>query len=143
RDQGRVPAEQEDRSPVAAHHGYGLEVTEAAMTSRPSVNAALLLLMPLLFAGRGAAAQPGAGRSVVGECVGDDGTIFRREAPEKPWHLVKHGEALHAGDLLLGLPGAILASRDASVRLAFAGDLSNTTALSIIESAVVLHASKG
>ena len=103
--------------------------------------AALLLLVPLLCAGRGATEQP-AGRAAVGKCVSADATIFRREAPDKPWQVVKQGEALHGGDLLLGLPGAALDSRDGSIRLTFACDLGHGTPLPVVETAVLLHADK-
>jgi hypothetical protein len=116
------------------------------MTSHNSLKAALLVLMPLLCAGRGATEQPRTGRPAdrveVGKCVSGDATLFRREAPDKPWHVVKQGETLHAGDLLLGLPGAVLDSRDGSVRLTFAGDLGHGTPLPIVETAVLLHANK-
>jgi hypothetical protein len=116
------------------------------MPVRTTEKAALLVLALLVCAGRGATEErevgPAAGRVEVGKCISADGTIFRREAPEEPWHIVKQGEALHAGELLLGLPGAVIDSHDGSVQLTFRGNLRQSAAVPIIESAVLLHASK-
>jgi hypothetical protein len=78
----------------------------------------------------------------VAKCLSETGTIFRREAPGKPWLAVAKDEELHSGDLLLGLPGAALASKNGKVRLAFRPDLSARSPLPIIETAVVLHPSE-
>jgi hypothetical protein len=116
------------------------------MASLNSLKAALLIFIPFLCAGRGASEQPGAGekagRVAVGKCVSDSGTLFRRETPDKPWQVVKKGEILHGGDLLLGLPGAVVDALDASGRLNFAGDLGHGTPGPMLETAVILHASK-
>jgi hypothetical protein len=113
------------------------------MTSRNAPEAVLLVLTTLLFASRGVTEQSGADRVAAAKCISGDGTLLRREAPDKPWHMVKQGETLHAGDLLLGLPGAVLDARDGSVRLTFVGDLGHGTELPIVETAVTLRASSG
>jgi hypothetical protein len=116
------------------------------MPVHTSEKVALLVLALLFCGGRGATeergAGPPAGRVAVGKCISADGTIFRREAPDKPWQIIKQGEGLHEGDLLLGLPGAVIESRDGSVQLTFRGNLRQSAAVPIIESAVLLHASK-
>jgi hypothetical protein len=64
---------------------------------------------------------------------------LRREAPGKPWQIVAKDAELHAGDLLLGLPGASLRSKNGKVRLAFRPDMSGHAPLPILETALVLH----
>lgn len=98
-----------------------------------------------LLAGAASAEQAGASadRAVVGKSASQAGMLFRREAEQKPWQVVKEGEALHSGDLLLGLPGAALDSADGAVRLTFRPDLSASSPLPIIETAVILQTPKG
>lgn len=86
-----------------------------------------------------AAAEQG---TEVAKCVSATGTIWRREAEGKPWQAVKQGEALHSGDLLIGLAGATLDSRNGAVRLTFPANLSGTAPLPIVESAIVLREGK-
>lgn len=104
---------------------------------------ALLTALPA----RGLADEPrtGApgGRAVVAKCVTATGSILRREAEGKPWQLVKEGEDLCAGDLLLGLPGAALDSANGAVRLTFRADLAGASPLPIVETALVLQEGKG
>lgn len=83
-----------------------------------------------------------AGRVAVAKCVSPTGFIIRRDTPGKPWQTVAQDEAIHAGDMLIGLPGATLQSDDGKVRLDFRPDLSGKAPLPIIETAVVLHESK-
>jgi hypothetical protein len=71
--------------------------------------------------------------------VSETGTIIRRQAAGKPWQVVAKNEALHAGDLLIGLPGARLVSSNGKVRLNFRPDLTGTAPLPIIETAIILH----
>jgi hypothetical protein len=76
---------------------------------------------------------------VPAKCVTDTGSILRREAPGKEWHLVGKGEDLPAGNLLLGLPGAVIESADAAVRLTMDSDLSGTSPYPVVENAVILR----
>jgi hypothetical protein len=82
------------------------------------------------------------GRPGVAVCLSDTGTILRREAPGKPWQVVAKDEAIHGGDLLLGLPGAVMQSKNGKVRLTFRSDLTGQAPLPIIETAVIVHDSK-
>jgi hypothetical protein len=83
-----------------------------------------------------------AGRAAVAKGLSETGMIIRREAPGKPWQAVAKDEAIHAGDMLIGLPGASLQSNDGKVRLGFRPNLTGKAPLPIIETAVVLHESK-
>ena len=99
------------------------------------------LVLAALGAGRGGADEP-AQRTAVAKCVTPTGSILRREAPDKPWQLVKEGETLYSGDLLLGMSGAALDGRDGAVRLTFVSDPTGSSPLPILETAVVLGNSK-
>jgi hypothetical protein len=81
-------------------------------------------------------------RPGVAKCVSETGTIIRREAMGKPWQVVAKNEALHAGDLVIGLPGAAVQSNDGKASLAFRPDLTGQEPLPIIETAVIFHESK-
>src|SRR5215471_3178682 len=83
-----------------------------------------------------------AGRDSVAVCLSDTGTILRREAPGKPWQIVAKDAELYNGDLLLGLPGASLKSKNGKVRLAFRPDMTGHAPLPILETTVVLHETK-
>jgi hypothetical protein len=82
-------------------------------------------------------------RKPAGTCASADATIVRREAPDKPWQVVKHGEQLFTGDLLVGMPGAAIDSADGAVRLALLSDPDKKSPYPILEAAVVLHQSAG
>lgn len=94
-------------------------------------------LASLFTAGNTPAGQPGATEAAA-RCVTPSGSILRRERPDQPWVLVKEGEALPAGNLLIGLPGAALESADGKVRLSFHTDLSGNSPNPIIETAILL-----
>jgi hypothetical protein len=92
-----------------------------------------------------AASETGGGReagAAVAVCQSEPGTVMRREAAEKPWQIVSKDEKIHSGDLLIGLPGAVLQSKNGKVRLAFRPDLTGQAPLPIIETAVILNESK-
>ncbi len=82
-------------------------------------------------------------RKPAGTCASEDGTIVRREAPDKPWQVVKQGEQLFTGDLLVGLPGALIDSADGAVRLALLSDPDKQSPYPVLEAAVVLRQSAG
>jgi hypothetical protein len=82
-------------------------------------------------------------RKPAGTCAGEDGSIVRREAPGKPWQLVKHGEQLFTGDLLVGMPGALIDSADKAIRLTLLSDPDKQSPYPVLEAAVVLHQSAG
>src|SRR5262249_4784778 len=88
--------------------------------------------------------QPGkqAERAGVAKSLSETGSIIRREAGGNTWKAVAKDESLHAGDLLIGLPGAALQSNDGKVRVTFRPDLTGKAPLPIIETAITLDESK-
>src|SRR6202011_1569349 len=54
------------------------------------------------------------------------------------WQIVSSKEKLHAGDFLVGLPGAMLESREGTIRLDFLADLDRLSPYPIRECAVQL-----
>ena len=100
------------------------------------------ILISPLACGRVVADDAAKANGAVAKSVTETGSIIRREAVGKPWQVVAKDEAVRAGDLLIGLPGAALESSDGKVRLAFRPDLSGHAPLPIIETAVVLHQTK-
>jgi hypothetical protein len=95
---------------------------------------ALLALVPALLAD-----EPKPERVAVAKAVTETGTILRREAPGKDWQIVKKGEELFTGDLLIGLPWGALESIDGAYRLTFHAEYSKKAPFPILESAVVLR----
>jgi hypothetical protein len=110
--------------------------------SRTLGPAALLLVLGLAA---GAAADeprsptPSKERGDAGKSVSPDASLFRREAPDKPWQFVKEGETLSSNDLLLGGYRSALESKNGAVRLDYLTDFSGTSPFPVIETAVVLH----
>ncbi len=96
----------------------------------------LSLVAAVALAGPGSAAER---RAEAGKCLAEDVTLVRREAPDKPWQVVQKDEKLMSGDLLIGLPGAEVASKNNGVRLTFLTDLDGKSPFPVVESAVVLH----
>lgn len=95
---------------------------------------------------RPAAAKVEAGdeRGGAGKSVSPTATILRRKGPiGEPWQVVRQNDAVHAGELLLGLPGAVLDSANGAVRLSMRSDLSGVSPFPVVENAVVLHDDKG
>src|SRR5262249_31800215 len=116
----------------------------AILRTAPRIGALLLMA----YAGWLAAGERAVGdepaktaNGAVAKSLSETGSIIRREAPGKAWQVVAKDEALRAGDLLIGLPGAALQSNNGKVRLGFRPDLSGKAPLPIIETAVVLHES--
>ena len=105
--------------------------------SRPRIGPAALAAAGLLLLA--APARAADEKPAVARSASADGTLLRREAPGKPWQMVKQGADLHAGELLLGMYGAALETPDGSVRLTFLSDPTNTSPFPIVETAVVLH----
>ena len=77
----------------------------------------------------------------VAVCVTQKGSILSRDKPGIKWQLVDQKEALKAGDLLIGLPGAKLESGDKAVSLSFLTDFGNSP-FPVAECGVILHESK-
>jgi hypothetical protein len=76
---------------------------------------------------------------VVGRLMCKDGTVFARTKPGQDWRALPAKGELHAGDLLVGLPGAVLENNKGTVSLALLTDFDKNSPYPILESAVVLH----
>ncbi len=77
---------------------------------------------------------------VVARLVSKDGTLFARSKAGQDWQTVS-AKGVHAGDLLVGLPGAVLENSKGTVSLALLTDFDKNSPYPILEAAVVLHAS--
>jgi hypothetical protein len=115
----------------------------------PRVAAAILTfeltLLSLTIPTPATAAEPRVqttSRDNAATCVSETATVLRRSPGEKTWHIVKQNQPVPAGDLLVGLPGAMVDSNNGSVRLALLADLDRLSPYPIRESAVVLHESQ-
>lgn len=80
-----------------------------------------------------------AGAQGAGRCLTDKGSILRRAAGATDWQLAAKGDPLPAGDLLVGLPGAMLESPDGAVHLRFLAELQGQSPLPVKEAAVILR----
>lgn len=79
--------------------------------------------------------------AVVGHLESTDGTVFARRKPDQDWQAVSSKGDIHAEELLVGLPGAVLTTDKGAVRLSLLCDLAGNSPYPILEAAVVLHAS--
>lgn len=104
--------------------------------ARQSLGFATLALAVLALAE--AAGQEKA-RVAVGQVASRDGTILERQAGGTTWKVLHHKDPVYSGDLLVGLPGAAVDSKDGAVRLTFLSDLDNTSPFPVLESAVLLR----
>jgi hypothetical protein len=96
------------------------------------------LVVAVAFAGGAAAAE----RPEIGKLVSKPGTLFARTKMGEAWRVVPEKGAVHAGDLLLGLPGAVVETGNGAIRLTFLGDLDKNSPHPILEPAVILHPGK-
>src|SRR4051812_22102062 len=94
-------------------------------TLRPAALLLALALAPLLAADE--PKPPTKERGDAGKAVSPDASLFRREAPDKPWQFVKEGETLSGNDLLLGGYRSALESKNGAVRLDYLTDFSGTS----------------
>src|SRR5207244_13639046 len=72
-------------------------------------------------------------------CISETATLLRRSPGEKTWQIVAHNQSLPPSGLLVGLPGAVLDSKNGAVRLALLADLDRLSPYPIRESAVQLQ----
>lgn len=79
--------------------------------------------------------------AAVGRLLSKDGTVLARTKPGQDWRTVSSKGELHAGDLLVGLPGAVLENSAGTVHLSLLTDFDKNSPYPILEGAVVLHAS--
>jgi hypothetical protein len=114
---------------------------------RRAVAASGLLILLLIawsgpLASRATADDPKLGAS-LGKCVSETATLFRRPEGEKTWHIVAQNDPLPGGELLVGLPGAMLDSANGAVRMLLLANLSGLSPYPVKECGVVLRSSPG
>jgi hypothetical protein len=85
----------------------------------------------------------GAEAPAVARLDSRDGTLFARSKPGQDWQTVASKGEIHAGDLLVGLPGAVLSTPNGAVNLSLLTDLDKNSPYPVLDAAVVLHASLG
>src|SRR5690242_8210886 len=61
-------------------------------------------------------------RTPVGKLESAKGTLLSRAAPQAKWQVVDAGGDVYAGDLLVGMPGAVVTVQGGAVALAFQTD---------------------
>jgi hypothetical protein len=115
-----------------------------SLGSRPGLVLAGILLSLLVPGVRAADDKPAAPekRVAVATCVTDTASLARREAPGKPWEIIKEGEEVFTGDELLGGIAAAVDSKDGAVRLIVVGDVDGRAPLPVLETVFVLHEPK-
>jgi hypothetical protein len=82
-------------------------------------------------------------RVAAGALVSETASLLRREAPDKPWQVVKEKEELFTGDELLGGAGGTVYGRGGAVRLQVVGDMDSTLPFPVLETAFVLNEASG
>jgi hypothetical protein len=97
-------------------------------------------LVALLAVPAVAHAQPQ--RAVVAKATSAAGTFAARPPDGKSFEVLGAGAELRAGDLLVALPGATLASKDGAVTLKSFADYDGRSPLPILETAVALGAAE-
>jgi hypothetical protein len=110
-----------------------------AALARAAMPVALTLLLAVFSSAQGDEASPPA----VGRLVSADGTLFQRTKIGQPWTVVPAKGTVRAGDLLLGLPGAVIETGKGAARLTLLTDMDKNSPYPIFEAAVVLHNSPG
>jgi hypothetical protein len=86
--------------------------------------------------------KSGQGKEVA-RCVSETAYIMRRAEPGKPWQVVAKDEAIRAGDLLVGMPGATLDSKNGAVRVEMMSDLEGLSPFPVMDNAIRLHDTPG
>jgi hypothetical protein len=111
---------------------------------RPGLAAclALIALTPCPARADKPASQP-AKRVAAGALTSETASLLRREAPDKPWRVVKEKEELFTGDELLGGSGGVVDARGGAARLEVVGDMDDTAPFPVLETVFVLHEAKG
>jgi hypothetical protein len=105
-----------------------------------------LALVALSLPAARAADEPAprsAKRVAAGTLASETASLLRREAPDKPWQVVKEKEELFTGDELLGGTGGTVDARGGAVRLQVVGDMDSTLPFPVLETAFVLNEAKG
>ncbi len=79
----------------------------------------------------------------VAKLISQEGTLFARTMFGQPWKTIPAKGTVNPGDLLFGLPGATVQSRNDGVSLTLLADLDRNSPYPILEAAVTLHDSPG
>lgn len=79
-------------------------------------------------------------RVAVGKLLSPAGSVIARKQGAQKFEVIKQGDSVYSGDLLVALPGGIIASKNGDVQLQMHADLDHLSPYPILESAVVLHA---
>jgi hypothetical protein len=82
--------------------------------------------------------EPSGKRVVAGKAAALS-ALVRREGSDKPWMLVKPGEAILSEDLIIAVPNGALNSKSGDVRLSLLSDLARLSPYPVLESAVILR----
>jgi hypothetical protein len=82
------------------------------------------------------------GKSVA-TCASKSGSMMRRTGPGNKWQVVREKEQLASGQLLVGLPGAIVDSINGAVRLRLLADLEQNSPYPVKEAGVILQSLPG
>jgi hypothetical protein len=69
--------------------------------------------------------------------------ILCRESPDQPWRVLKPGDNVPSGAMVVAVPGGSLDSRGGAVHLSLLSDLARLSPFPVLESAVVLHDTPG
>jgi hypothetical protein len=97
----------------------------------------LTILSPGFFRSQTSADETKTGNA--GTCVSEKGSMLRRAGPDDEWKIVSQNDQLPAGDLIVGLPGAMLDSANGAVRVTLLADLDQNSPYPIKEAAVRLQ----
>jgi hypothetical protein len=74
----------------------------------------------------------------VGRVLAESGMVVAREAFGKPWRPLEKGQSITADDLLIGMSGATIESKNGAVRVSFLSDLDEKSPFPVLETAVIL-----
>jgi hypothetical protein len=82
-------------------------------------------------------AQP---RVALAKLLSPSGSVIARKQGADKFEVVKQGDGLYSGDMLVALPGATIGSKNGFVELRMHADLDHLSPYPILESAIILHA---
>jgi hypothetical protein len=85
------------------------------------------------------ARAPASGQAAAGKLESDKGTLLSRATPEAKWQVVDAGGEVPAGNLLVGMPGAVVNTSGGAVALAFQTDFDSP--FPVLECALTLNPS--
>lgn len=110
------------------------------MTDRPQVvKAHGLAAVAACMLAAGGLLGADAPAPVVARLASKNGSLFARSKPDRDWQTPAAKGELRAGDLLVGLPGAVIENRKGTVELSLLTDLDKNSPYPVLEAGVVLH----